>query len=60
MIRRNMFAIVAFGIALIFWFFDASVHHFIYGERQFEFIPSDFNELWMRLLIVVLIVVSQR
>lgn len=55
MIKRNLFALIALVIAVAFWFFDASVHHFIYSEPQFEFVPSDFNELWMRVLIVLLI-----
>lgn len=57
MIRRNLFAIIAFALAVIFWFFDASVHRFVYGETRFEWVPSDFNELWMRVLIVLLILV---
>ena len=50
-----MFTIATFLMAVIFWFFDTSIHHFVYKEPQFEFIPSDFNELWMRLVIVFLL-----
>ena len=42
-------------MALLFWCFDASIHYFVYGEPQFEFIPDDVNELWMRILIALLL-----
>ena len=51
-----MFSIVAFFIAFVFWFFDASIHYFVYREPQFELIPDDYNELWMRVVIVLLII----
>ena len=51
-----MFTIAASVMATIFWFFDSSVHYFLYNDPQFEFIPTDFNELWMRTVIVLLIV----
>ena len=54
--KNRMFSIVAFIIAFVFWFFDASIHYFVYGEPQFELIPDDFNELWMRIAIIILIV----
>jgi uncharacterized membrane protein len=54
--KKKMFTTAGVVLALVFWFFDAVVHHFIYGEPEFEYIPSDFNELWMRLVIVILIV----
>ena len=50
-----MFTIAACVTALIFWFFDSTVHYFIYKEQQYELIPEDFNELWMRSVIVLLI-----
>ena len=53
--NKRKYSIAAFLIALLFWFFDASIHYFVYGEPQFEFIPDDFNELWMRVVIVLLL-----
>ncbi len=53
--KKKMFTIAASLIAFVFWFFDSSVHYFLYGEDNFEFFPSDFNELWMRTVIVILI-----
>lgn len=51
-----MFSIVAFFIAFVFWFFDATIHYFVYREPQFELIPDDLNELWMRTIIILLII----
>jgi hypothetical protein len=31
------------------------IHRFVYFEDAFEVIPSDANEIWMRLIIIVLI-----
>lgn len=53
--KNKLFTIAGFSISLIFWFFDSFVHHFIYGEPEIQFIPSNFNELWMRTTIIVLI-----
>ena len=44
-------------MALTFWFFDSLIHHFLYNEPQFELVPEDFNELWMRSVIVLLIMI---
>jgi len=54
--KKHTFLIGAIIIANLFWFFDASVHYFIYNEVEFEFIPDDFNELWMRTVIIALII----
>ena len=35
---------------------DSIIHRFVYKEEQFEIIPADFNELWMRILIFILII----
>lgn len=54
--NKRKYFIFACAIAFVFWFLDASIHYFIYGEPQFEFIPDDFNELWMRTVIVLLLI----
>ena len=54
--KKNLFTAISISIAFLFWFFDAIVHYFVYGETAFEVLPSDLNELWMRCVIVVLIV----
>ena len=54
--NKHQFTVISISIALLFWFFDSVIHHFVYGEQGFEVFPSDLNELWMRCIIVVLIV----
>ena len=53
--KKKLFTIAAFLMAVVFWFFDSFIHHFLYKEPEFHFIPDDFNELWMRTVIVLLI-----
>ena len=55
MSSKHYFLIIAIPIALFCWFFDSGVHFFMY-EEDFEFIPSDWNELWMRATIFILMV----
>jgi len=50
------FTLLAVGLAILYWLAESVIHRFIYSERVFEIFPSEVNELWMRLLIVVLIV----
>jgi len=50
------FTLLAVGLAILYWFAESVIHRFIYSERIFEVLPSEVNELWMRLLIVLLIV----
>lgn len=54
--KKRKYTIITFIMAVIFWFGDASIHYFIYNEPQFEFMPDDFNELWMRTIIVLLVI----
>jgi hypothetical protein len=54
--RHGKLASLAVILSLVFWMTDSFIHRFIYSEEAYELIPSDFNELWMRALIVVLIV----
>ena len=53
---KYFFLKLSIPFALLYWFADSAVHYFIYGEFEFEFIPSDFDELWMRCVIFILLV----
>ncbi len=48
--------LIAVCLAIAFWISDSIIHFSGYGEPRFEFIPTEFNEFWMRALICVLIV----
>ena len=54
--KKRKYTIITLIIALVFWFMDATIHYFVYNEQQFELLPDDFNELWMRTLIILLII----
>jgi hypothetical protein len=47
---------VAVAVAVSYWLLDSIVHYFGYGESEFELIPSDFNEMWMRSVILILLI----
>jgi hypothetical protein len=53
---RYKFSLLGLGLAFIYWFAESINHRFVYAEEFFEIVPSDVNELLMRLSIVVLIV----
>ena len=52
---NRIFTIASGVVAIIFWFFESAMHYFVHEEPQFEIIPSASNELWMRIIIVLLI-----
>lgn len=54
--ERHKFSLLGLGLALLYWFGESVIHRFVYAEEFFEVVPSDVNEIWMRLLIVVLII----
>jgi hypothetical protein len=47
---------MALAVAALYWIAESMVHRFVFAEEAFEVIPSNINELWMRVLIVVLMV----
>ena len=53
--KKHFFLKFSILLALAYWFFDSFVHHLGYGELKFEIIPSDFDELWMRCVIFILL-----
>ena len=53
--KKHYFLKFAVPCALLFWFLDSLIHYFWYGELEFEMVPSDTNELWMRSSIFVLL-----
>ncbi len=53
--NSHYFLKFAIPIALSFWFLDSAIHYFWYNELEFEIIPSDSNELWMRTAIFILL-----
>lgn len=56
MLERHKFTFLGIALATLYWFVESIIHRFIYAEEFFEIVPSDVNELLMRVLIIVLIV----
>jgi len=54
--RQRRFTVYGICLALLYWVAESAVHRYIYAEDFFEFVPSDLNEIWMRVLIIFLIV----
>ncbi len=54
--KNNKFLLTALLAATLFWFSDAFLHYFVYGEPAFEFVPADLNEFWMRATIVLMMI----
>lgn len=53
--KKYFFLKFSIPLALAYWFLDSIVHYFGYGELKFEIIPSDFDELWTRSVIFILL-----
>lgn len=55
--RQIKYSLLSLIVSFLYWIIDSSIHYFFYRERTFEFIPSGTNELWMRNVIIVLVLV---
>jgi len=58
MLQRLGFDKLAILVAVLFWFLEAFLHAFVFGEKSFfsNLLSTDPNELWMRLLISIVII----
>lgn len=54
--QKRRFTILGVALALFYWFAESLIHRFVYVEEAFEILPSDRNEIWMRVLIIALII----
>lgn len=54
--ERYKFTLLGVGLAAVYWIAESVIHRFVYADEFFEIVPSDVNEFWMRLSIIVLIV----
>ncbi|NCF25263.1 MAG: hypothetical protein GWP60_12045 [Gammaproteobacteria bacterium] len=53
---RYKFTLLGIGLAVVYWFAESVIHRFVYADEFLEVVPSDINEFWMRLSMVLLIV----
>ncbi|MDH5391717.1 MAG: hypothetical protein OEY11_00900 [Gammaproteobacteria bacterium] len=54
--RQLNYTLKSIIISALLWLLDSVTHFYIFKESQLEFIPSETNELWMRLSIVILFI----
>lgn len=50
------FTTKAIIVSIIYSITDSFIHYYIYLEKEFEFIPSETNEFWMRFTIITLFI----
>jgi hypothetical protein len=53
--RQRKYSLASFAFAAFYWLVDSYIHWFLFNEPEFELLPSDTNELWMRIAVFVLI-----
>lgn len=56
MMEYNNITVKAIIVSSLYWLLDSTIHVLLFGEDEFEFIPSEMNELWMRSTIVILLI----
>lgn len=55
--KKNYFYIKSSLVfALLFWILESTIHYFIFNDHEFELIPQEANELWMRIIIFILLI----
>lgn len=54
--QKNSFFKFSILIAIVYWFIESIIHNIWFDSSVFEIIPSDNNELWMRISISILLI----
>jgi len=47
---------IAVIVASLFWLLKSLIHWYIFAEVEFQLLPTDANEFWMRVIIFLLII----
>ena len=55
--KTYKFRIIGLIIAAVYWIVESVIHLIVFNDESFEIIPSKINELWMRSLIVIIILI---
>jgi len=53
---KHYFSVIAIPLTLLYWVIESTIHYYSYGELEFEIIPSDSNELWMRITFFIFLI----
>ena len=54
--KKINYTILSILLAAVLWVVDSTIHRLFFGDDEFEFIPANINEFWMRATIVVLVI----
>ena len=54
--KKINYTILSILLAALLWVIDSIAHRLFFGDDEFEFLPNDINELWMRATIVMLVI----
>jgi len=54
--KKINYTILSILLAIILWVIDSTAHKLFFGDDEFEFIPTNINELWMRVTIVMMVI----
>ena len=55
--KNRKFTVVVTIAAASYWVAESLIHIFVFQDPEFAFLPTDIDELWMRLGIVVLMII---
>ncbi|MCH8136253.1 MAG: hypothetical protein IIB77_09780 [Proteobacteria bacterium] len=55
--KNRKFTVVVTIAAALYWVAESLIHIFVFQDPDFAFLPTDIDELWMRLDIVVLMII---
>ena len=53
--KQRRFTILGIALASFYWVAESLIHRFVYLDAYFEILPADRNEVWMRIVIIILI-----
>jgi len=57
-IRANDMVLAGISLGLVFWFLETTIHAYVFHRGSFleETLPADANELWMRFLVILILI----
>lgn len=56
LMKNPTYLLITIGLSTAYWILESSIHWLVF-TGEFEIIPDDPNELWMRLLLILLFIV---
>jgi len=54
--KNNNYTFKAIILSAVYWLVESTIHRFIFEENEYVIFPLDTDELWMRIVIVLLLI----